>query len=71
MLLKINNLKFTINLKYFLVFTLTILFANIVSAQEIIEEVSEAISQWPIYAKNAGVAKQRIREIQEQHRRLI
>lgn len=34
-------MKFTINLKYFLVLTLTLLLVNIVSAQEIIEEETE------------------------------
>lgn len=42
--LKINNLKFTINLKKLLVFTIALLFVNVIIAQEIIEdEVKEAV----------------------------
>jgi peptidyl-prolyl cis-trans isomerase SurA len=44
--LKINNLKFIINLKKLLVFAVTLLFVNVTIAQEIIEEeVKEVVKQ--------------------------
>ncbi|MFB9056446.1 peptidylprolyl isomerase [Mariniflexile ostreae] len=61
--LKINNLKFTINLKQFVVFTLTLLFVNVAIAQEIIEaaaveEVKKAVDSVPAFKarKVDGVA---------------
>ncbi len=41
MLLKIKNLKFTINLKHIFVLSITLLFVNVIAAQEIIEEKEE------------------------------
>jgi peptidyl-prolyl cis-trans isomerase SurA len=41
MQLKTNNLKFIINLKHIVVLSITLLFVNVMSAQEIIEEVKE------------------------------
>lgn len=39
--------------------------------QEVIDEIAEAIGNWPRYAKEASVPIQRITEIQKQHRRLL
>ena len=41
MLLKINNLKFTNNLKHVLVLGMTLFAFNVMPAQEIIEEAKE------------------------------
>jgi len=45
MLLKTNNLKFTTNLKYILVLSVTLLLANVIIAQEIIEEEVKEIQK--------------------------
>ncbi|KJD35576.1 peptidylprolyl isomerase [Tamlana sedimentorum] len=45
MLLKTNNLKFTINLKYILPICISVLAVNVMSAQEIIEDEKEVASK--------------------------
>ncbi len=59
MLLRINNLKFTINLKYLSVLGMSLLLANATYAQEIIkEEVKEAVAE-EVVEKTDSVSAQK------------
>ena len=37
-------------------------------AEEVIQEVTEAVKQWPTFAKEASVSKQKIETISKDHR---
>jgi hypothetical protein len=43
---------------------------NIKSAANIIERVKQAVSEWPQFAADSGVAKNQISAIQKVHRHL-
>lgn len=58
MLLKTNNLKFTINLKHIFILSITLLAVNVVSAQEIIEdEVKETAKKTDTVKNNFKAQK--------------
>jgi peptidyl-prolyl cis-trans isomerase SurA len=57
MLLKINNLKFTINLKYITFLSITLLTINVISAQEIIEEKVEEEVAVKVDSINTQIAR--------------
>ena len=57
MLLKINNLKFTINLKYITFLSITLLTINVISAQEIIEEKVEEEVAVKVDSTNTQIAR--------------
>ncbi len=58
MLLKINNLKFTINLKHLITFSLTLFFINVISAQEVIEN-EKVETPMPVKADSVEAFKPR------------
>jgi serine/threonine-protein kinase HipA len=42
--------------------------SDLKGAEQVIQEVLDAVEQWPEFAEQTGVDKKRIRHIAEQHR---